>query len=118
MKHQPSAARSRTTSSHLAENHSERIPDSPSFQREVSRLLSAAIVSQSFAESLLRKPAEAIDAGYQGYEYQFGLAERQVIGSIYASTIQEFAVELVDRLLCSTSPVPAKASVSDLGTVA
>jgi len=58
MNYQPSEARSHTTSNHLAENHYERIPHSPSFQREVSRLLSAAIVSQSFAESLLRKPAE------------------------------------------------------------
>lgn len=63
-------------------------------QREISYLLSAAVVNRRFAECLLTDRARALDVGYQGRAFQFSRADREQILGIRASTVQEFAAEL------------------------
>jgi len=67
------------------------------FDREVSRLLSAAVVSRSFARTLLSDPGEALETGYQGHVFTFTDPERQILISLEAETIQEFAAEVAIR---------------------
>lgn len=65
-------------------------------QREISYMLSAAAVSRKFAEMLLVDRARALDVGYQGRSFQFCAADRDMILSIRAATVQEFAVALTE----------------------
>jgi hypothetical protein len=71
---------------------------STNFSRpEVSRLLTAAIISQSFRSMLLNDSAKAIASGYHGERFQMGSAEKQLVTSIQASTLAEFATQLAER---------------------
>ena len=77
----------------------ERVPldsQSPPHNREheISRLLSAALVSRDFAELLLRHPAAALAQGYQGVQFRFCAEDSAAIALIRAASVQDFAVEL------------------------
>ena len=63
---------------------------------EVSRLLTAAVISQSFRSMLLNDPVKAIDSGYHGERFQMDSAEKRQITSIQASTLAEFATQLAE----------------------
>lgn len=68
---------------------------------ELERLTAMAVVSSYVRQMLLTKPAKALDmleAGYHGYKFCFTPEERQLILSIEADTLQEFAIELLVKL--------------------
>ena len=64
--------------------------------RELNRLVTAAVVSKSFCELLLDDPAEAIAAGYNGEAFLLTAEEQDLVVSIQAATLQEFAIQLLD----------------------
>ena len=64
---------------------------------EVSRLLTAAIINQSFRKMLLNDPAKAIAGGYSGERFQMNSTEKHQVTSIHASTLAEFATQLAEQ---------------------
>jgi hypothetical protein len=71
---------------------------STNFSRpEVSRLLTAAVISQSFRSMLLNDPAKAIAGGYSGERFQMDSAEKRQVTSIHASSLAEFATQLAEQ---------------------
>ena len=77
-----------------AARKARNVRTAPPAQKEVSYLLSAAVVNRRFAECLMTDRAQALDIGYAGRRFQFSHADRERILGIRASTFQEFAGEL------------------------
>jgi hypothetical protein len=65
--------------------------------REISRLISAAVVNNGFCQMLLKNPKMAIDHGFKGETFSFEREEQDLILSIRASNLAEFANQLTDR---------------------
>lgn len=65
--------------------------------REISRLISAAVVNQNFCQMLLNNPKRALASGYQGETFSLGREEREMIFSIKASTLADFATQLTQH---------------------
>lgn len=66
---------------------------------ELSRLLTAAVVSQEFREQLLTNPKLALESGFHGERFYFSKQEKARILAIQADSLQEFAIQLVDPAL-------------------
>jgi hypothetical protein len=64
------------------------------------RLFAAAIVSDQFRETLLRKPDEALTNGYLGQTFMLTDQEKTLIKSIRADTLTDLA-QKVNRALKS-----------------
>jgi hypothetical protein len=65
--------------------------------REISRLITAAVVNKGFCQMLLKNPRLALDSGYKGESFAFESEEQDFILSIRASNLAEFANQLTDR---------------------
>lgn len=63
-------------------------------ESEWSRILTAAVVSRTFCESLLKNPASAISEGYAGEQFHLGIEEKRRLSSIRATTLADFARQL------------------------
>ena len=61
---------------------------------ELSRLISAAVVNQDFCRLLLSNPASALASGYHGERFHLGTNDEQLVLSIRAKTLVEFAREI------------------------
>lgn len=64
------------------------------YQQEISRLLTAAVVSTRFRNLLLSEPAKALSAGYNSETFHFTREERERIISIRALSLADFANQL------------------------
>ncbi len=62
--------------------------------KEVSRLLTAAVVNQDFRKMLLANPRRAISSGYNGENFSLGTDDENLILSIQAATLADFALQL------------------------
>ena len=62
---------------------------------ELNRLVAAAVVNRRFRQLLLTQPAKAIENGYNGETFSLTPASRQLVCSIVARTLEEFAEPLV-----------------------
>jgi len=62
------------------------------------RLFAAAIVSNQFRDTLLRKPEEALANGYLGQSFLLTDRERVVIKSIRAENLADFAQKVNQAL--------------------
>ena len=65
-----------------------------SFNGELSRLVTAAVVNQEFCNLLLTSPTVALSAGYHGESFHLTLEERELVISIRASSLTDFATQL------------------------
>jgi hypothetical protein len=61
----------------------------------ISCLLSAAVINRSFRETLLTDPDRAISEGFSGIKFDLDDEERELILSIQAQSLQDFAVQLI-----------------------
>jgi uncharacterized protein (DUF169 family) len=61
---------------------------------ESSRLVSAAVVNQDFCRLLLSNPTMALATGYYGERFHLALQEEQLVLSIQATTLEEFARQI------------------------
>jgi len=59
--------------------------------RELHRLISAAIVNQSFRCQLLENPLEAVRTGYLGQSFSLTSEEHELLASIRASDFPTFS---------------------------
>lgn len=63
-------------------------------EREYSRIMTAAIVSERFRKLLLSNPRLAINSGYGGEAFNLASEESERISSIRASSLPEFARQM------------------------
>lgn len=70
----------------------------------ISRLLVAAAVNPKFCTRLLSNPRQALQAGFGGEGFPLSQSTRDVLVSIRASTLPEFALKL-NELLASPARV-------------
>lgn len=61
----------------------------------ISHLIAAAVVDSSFRKLLLTNPAHALEKGYRGQFFRLSNEERHHILSIRASSLPEFATQLL-----------------------
>ena len=59
-----------------------------------SRILSAAVISQSFRRKLLSDPARAVNSGYNQEKFHLTREELARISAIRAGSLAEFALHL------------------------
>ncbi len=60
----------------------------------ISRLLSAAVINQGFRELLLTNPTKALDRGFCGEQFALDRHERNLILSIQARDLSDFALQI------------------------
>jgi hypothetical protein len=59
---------------------------------EMSRLINAALVDQTFCSLLLSSPATAIKKGYNGEVFNLSGLEKQFVLSVQAKSLTDFAL--------------------------
>ncbi len=64
--------------------------------RELSRLLTAAVINQRFCHLLLNFPDKALATGFNGESFRLARDEKERVLAIKAKTIVEFARQLAD----------------------
>ena len=66
-------------------------PKSPSV---FSRLLSAAVINQGFCDLLLADPGQALAQGFQGELFPLDFNEKNLLNSIRAESLSDFARQI------------------------
>lgn len=64
------------------------------YNGELSRLITAAVVNQKFCNLLLASPAIALAAGYNGESFRLTPGEQELVVSIRASSLTDFAIQV------------------------
>lgn len=59
----------------------------------LSRLISAAIINRGFRDLLLSNPEKALSSGVNGETFRLDRAERELVLSIKASSLADFAAK-------------------------
>jgi len=60
----------------------------------ISRIITAAVVNQGFCKLLLSNPEKAISSGYNGEIFGLNHQEKELILSIHATSLSDFAGKL------------------------
>jgi hypothetical protein len=63
-------------------------------RKELSRLLTAAVVNREFCNLLLANPTIAVETGYNGEPFDLAAEEQELILSIRATSLADFAEQL------------------------
>ena len=61
----------------------------------LNQLVCAAMINARFRETLLRDPARAIKAGYQGQKFSLTHEEHTLVTNIRAQGLEDFASQVV-----------------------
>lgn len=64
--------------------------------RALSRLISAAVVNRNFCNLLLNNPEQALKNGYGGRPFHLAREEQDLVLSIRAKDLSDFAMQLVE----------------------
>jgi hypothetical protein len=80
----------------------------------ISRLLTAAVINEKFCKLLLSDPTKALGNGYNGETFQLSKDERDQILSIKATTLTDFAKQVVQNRVPHhiLQPLPAQSELS------
>jgi hypothetical protein len=62
--------------------------------KELSRLITAAVINREFCNLLLANPAMAMATGYNGEPFDLATEEQELILSIRATSLADFAKQL------------------------
>jgi len=68
-----------------------------SIGKGLSRLLTAAVVNREFCNLLLANPAMAVETGYNGEPFDLALEEQELIYSIRATSLTDFAEQITSN---------------------
>lgn len=77
----------------------------PEMNPAISKIVCAAVVNKRFASLLLSDPLQAVRVGYCGEKFNLAEDEMRRIGSIRASDLTDFCLQLL------RPPEPAKVSI-------
>lgn len=81
--------------------------------KEVGRLLSAALVSPHFQHMVLQQPERALAEGYLGQHFDLDAGDSAIVCSGRASTLQELAIALVDQSLSQRQEQPRRGKLRE-----
>jgi hypothetical protein len=70
----------------------------------ISRLITAAVVNQGFRKLLLSNPEKAISSGYNGESFRLNRHEQELVLSIHATCLADFAVKVANEPLTVQRP--------------
>lgn len=62
---------------------------------EISRIMTAAVVSPEFRHSLLSNPLHAIETGFGDETFTLQQEEAEQLSHIHASSLEEFAAKII-----------------------
>ena len=65
--------------------------------KDLNRLISAAVVNKGFCNMLLANPERAVASGFNGEAFCLETEEQDLVASIQAASLPEFAMQLVDH---------------------
>lgn len=63
----------------------------------ISRLITAAVINQSFRQLLLSNPEKAITTGFNGETFRLDRDEKELLLSIQATSLADFAVKVTNH---------------------
>jgi hypothetical protein len=63
-------------------------------RREISRLLTAAVINENFCRMLLSNPEKALQTGFRGEVFHLASEEKRRLLAIHASSLADFAAKL------------------------
>jgi len=69
-------------------------PNVSAKEREISRLLTAAVVNQKFCKLLLTNPETALNTGYNGESFRLAAEDKNRVMNIHARSLADFALQL------------------------
>ena len=69
-------------------------PRSQMASSEYSRILSAAVINNSFRQMLLKDPIKAVCGGYSGEKFNLNSEAKNRLASIRAASLADFAAQL------------------------
>lgn len=92
-------------------NLSELSTDTLQHSKELNRLLTAAVVSHRFCSLLLNDPVQAIANGYNGETFELTREELQLLCAIKASSLGDFAMQLLTKEAAEKAWMDTKATV-------
>jgi hypothetical protein len=75
-----------------------QIQEHPASSGSINRLLCAAVVNQNFRDLLLKDPQQALAQGYGGETFPLNAEELDLVFSIQADTLRDFALGMVSFL--------------------
>lgn len=81
-------------STKLYEAHYSAPSTASGLQRELSRIMTAAVINTHFRQMLLNNPAKALSVGYGGEAFQLENEERRRISAIQATSLADFARQM------------------------
>jgi hypothetical protein len=61
---------------------------------ELSRLISAAVISKEFCSLLLTNAASALESGYNGESFRLATEDQELVLTIRAASLSDFALQL------------------------
>lgn len=70
---------------------------------DLNRLLSAAVVNRRFRRRLLQSPQMAVAEGYDGYSFDLSSRELEVVYTVRAVSLADFARQLIGQLQQTSS---------------
>ncbi len=62
--------------------------------KDLNQILCAALINENFREKLLGDPLATIATGYEGFSFSLSLEEQQMINSIQANNLEDFAAQV------------------------
>jgi hypothetical protein len=65
--------------------------------KDLNRLITAALVNQGFCNMLLANPERAVASGFNGEAFSLESDEQDLVKSIRAASLPEFAMQLVNN---------------------
>ena len=62
--------------------------------REISRILTAAVINANFRKMLLSNPEKALSGGFKGEAFHLAKDEKTRLASIHATSLADFAAQI------------------------
>ena len=78
----------------LRKIQSNSISRPSSKSKELSRILTAAVINHNFRNALLKNPILAVNDGYGSEHFQLHTGEKERLMTISATSLSEFAQQL------------------------
>jgi hypothetical protein len=77
-------------------NFTPTFPVKQNQNTEISRILSAAVISEPFCQLLLNSPTHAIESGFHDEYFNVNAQELAKIEAIHASNLVDFATKITN----------------------
>jgi len=65
--------------------------------KDLNRLITAAVINQGFCNMLLANPERAVSSGFNGEAFSLETEEQDLVKSIRATSLPDFAMQLVNH---------------------